>query len=215
MTDNERSVTTQAELDQAITGKVPRIVVLGGTPGNRLVVSGHSSVEAWGNSSVVAWGNSSVVAGKWTAVHKMRGHVGFIEGGVVIEWPTIRTPQDWCDYYGVRVTDGVALVFKGVNQEYQSPRGTAYIPLLEVEAPDWDGGAVECGEGLHFSPAPALTHEFLPTEWLRDRAVKYVACGVKLEDMAIHPNGAYPHKCKARRCLVLYECDRRGEPVTA
>ena len=39
-------------------------------------------------------------------------------------------------------------------------------------------------------------------------AVKYVACPVRLTDIAIHPDGDYPQKCKASRvCVPIYEVE--------
>jgi hypothetical protein len=122
----------------------------------------------------------------------------------------LRKPKEWCDYYGVAVKGGTATLFKALNVDFTSPHGLLYAPGSTVEAPDWDGGKQECGGGLHFSPAPAMAREF------HTGAIKYVACPVRLTDMAVHPYGEYPQKCKARRiCKPIYEVDVDGERVEA
>ena len=77
-------------------------------------------------------------------------------------------------------------------------------------APDWDGGEQECGKGLHFSPVPQMTLEFTKN------AEKFVACPVALLDMAVHADGIYPQKVKARGCCgPVYEVDIDGVAVMA
>ncbi|MCX6497555.1 MAG: hypothetical protein NTU93_01990, partial [Arthrobacter sp.] len=115
----------------------------------------------------------------------------------------------WCDWYGVRVTDGCATVFKAVNDTYRSPKGGDYTPGTTPAADDWDGGRAECGGGLHFSPTPTAAREFNP------EATRYVACPVCLSEM--RPPKAtddYPQKIKAARCAApCREVDEDGEPV--
>lgn len=84
-----------------------------------------------------------------------------------------------------------------------------YTPGTSPTAPDWDGGEAECGGGLHFSPAPAMTLEF------HSKAKKFVACPIKLKDIVVHPDGSYPHKIKAKGVTggKCYEVDREGKTV--
>jgi hypothetical protein len=118
----------------------------------------------------------------------------------------IDSPKDWCEYYGVAVKRGIAVLYKALNADFTSPHQFSYSPGTTPEAPDWDGGKQECGGGLHFSPSPAMAREF------HREAVKYVACPVALKDIAIHPNGDYPQKCKARAaCQPIYEVNEDGE----
>ncbi|MDR7257835.1 hypothetical protein J2X47_002015 [Sphingomonas sp. BE270] len=135
----------------------------------------------------------------WKASH--------IEGGkqTVID---LSTPADWCDYYGVPVQDGVATVYKAVGANYMSKWGADYTPGTMPQAPDWDGGARECGKGLHFSPSPRATHRFV------HRPTHYLECRIALEDMAVHFDGDYPEKCKAKGvCAPLIEVDVNGKPI--
>ncbi|GMW02615.1 MAG: hypothetical protein AMXMBFR84_37510 [Candidatus Hydrogenedentota bacterium] len=120
----------------------------------------------------------------------------------------ITTPSEWCLYYGVKVKNGMALLYKALDDNFMSPHGMSYAPGTTPVAPDWDGGKRECGLGLHFSPRPAMAREF------NDAATKYCGCWVKLTDMAIHPNGDSPQKCKARAVAKsCFEVDEDGEPM--
>jgi len=45
-------------------------------------------------------------------------------------------------------------------------------------------------------------------------ATKFLACPVVLSDIAVHPNGDYPQKVKARGCCgETYEVDIDGKRV--
>jgi hypothetical protein len=129
------------------------------------------------------------------------------DGGTQITITEPTTPREWCDYYGAAITDGYAILFKGVSNEFVSPRGAYYRPGTETLASDWDGGKEECGGGLHFSPHPAMTREF------NADAKKFVACLVPLSEIAVHPDGSCPNKVKARSCWNYYECDSMGVVV--
>jgi hypothetical protein len=101
-------------------------------------------------------------------------------------------------------------LFKGVKEDFFSPRGVSYAPGTTPSAPDWDGGKIECGGGLHFSPCPTMTLEFISSEECKH----FLACPVALADIAVHPRGQYPQKVKASGlALPCYEVDRRGKPV--
>jgi len=199
---------------------------------SRVEARGSSRVEAWGSSSVVAWGSSRVEAwgssrvvakgfvslslwGKATATLSLTCHA-FIHsdevqatGGKKTK-AIISTPKQWCDYYGVEVKNGIAVLYKAVGQEYCSNHDNAfkYTPGTMPEAPDWDEGKQECGKGLHFSPHPKMTKDFL------SHPSHYIACPVALKDMAIHPDGDYPQKCKAKRvCKPCWEVDEDGNAI--
>ena len=176
-------------------------------------------VEAWGTSSpsVVAWGFSSVYAKgavKGTATEKVTirttGKVA-ITGGIQIDvsWST---PREWCDFYGVRVVDDIAYVYKGVNDQYRSPHGGAYTPGTTPRINNFHKGLIECGPGaLYFSPHPRMTREFF------SNASKFLLCPVRLDEIAVHPNGDYPQKIGAAGCCgPVVECDEDGEiiPIT-
>jgi len=228
-------VRNQAELDKALTNPGSSIHCIGGGRfllwgnasavlwGNAsAVLWGNASAELRGNASAVLWENASAVlrgashahahdtvtvtAGPYTAVHQ-HSERAQITGGVVIQVPRPITAESWCAFYGVQVSDGVAIVFKAVRgDDYQSAHKVTYAPGTLPEAPDWDGGREECGGGLHFSPHPAMALSF------DEAAARFVACPVALADMRPPTlNDQYPEKVKARRvCQPIYEVDRRG-----
>ena len=138
-------------------------------------------------------------------VHLHKG--GKCEGGVQIEVKTPNTLQEWCEYYGAKIEGDCAVLYKGVGDTYLSPKGAIYTPGTETRAADWDGGKVECGKGLHFSPCAAMTLEF------NSQATKFVACLVPLSSIAVHPDGQYPQKVKAESCWNWHECDRFGDVI--
>ena len=71
-----------------------------------------------------------------------------------------------------------------------------------------NAGNVAIVIGLHFSPHPKMALDFNPT------AKRFVACQVKLSDIAVHPDGSYPQKIKAKGCCgPVVEVDRNGKPV--
>ena len=178
--------------------------------------SSQPRVEAWGSSQprVEAWGYAQLSA-KGAVTGTAAATVAVcVEGAAKINGghqTVVRrsTPEEWCAYYGVSVTDGVALVYKGVLDTWRSPHGADYTPGTVPVALDWDGGRRECGAGLHFSPTPRMTHAFI------SEPAHYLACPIRLEDIAVHADGAYPEKIKARGCCApVYEVDEDGEPVS-
>ena len=177
--------------------------------GSSHVVAWESShVVAWESSHVVAWESSHVVASLYVAVHR-HGTSPVVLGGTVIQVRRPTTLVEWAAFYGTPITDGQVLLYKAVRDDYRSYHGLLYEPGKIAEAPDWDGGAKECGGGLHFSPHPAMALEF-------DReATRFVACPVALEDCRPpSEDDAYPAKLKARRiCGPIVEVDRYGKPV--
>jgi hypothetical protein len=174
-----------------------------------VVARESAHVVAWGSAHVEARESAHVEASKWTSVRKMRSHSGLIEGGIVIVEPEIVTVEDWCAYHGVSVTNGVALLYKAVRDDYRSQYGFLYLPGSAVECTDWDGGAEECGGGLHFCPSPSTAFGF------DNEATKSLACPVAIADMRAPKEGdQYPIKIKAR-CTMgqIVEVDRDGKPV--
>ncbi len=193
---------------------------------------GVATVDAWGEARVHVWdattvraGGSAQVTARGSASVRLKGqasvqaseHVSVIRhgprtkasGGVVTEVPMrLETADEWCRFYGVEVQGGVATLFKAVDDAYTSQYGTAYTPGSQPEADDWDEGERECGGGLHFSPTPALALQFSP------RATRYVACPVRLADIAINGREANAGKVKARGvCAPVYEVDEQGQAL--
>ena len=190
------------------------------------VVAWESShVEAWGSSHVEARGSSHVEAdgaaslrvfdrvsgkaGRQVVIQK-HSKLTKIDGGIQIDVELPTTAADWCAWHGVKVVDGVAMVYKCVNDDFRSARGGDYTPGTIPAATDWDGGAKECGGGYHFSPSAAATRQFAS-------GPKFLACPVALTDMrAPKLDDSYANKIKAAKCCgPVVEVDIYGKPVKA
>jgi hypothetical protein len=229
------TVTTQAELDAAITAKAECIhidadgdfrcevsaslrfkiggkarfsVVARGSSQPHVVARGSSQphVVARGHSMLSIFGAVAIKAAK-TVYVLLRGKGAKVKGGIVRR-VKVSTPAEWCAYYGVEVKGKVAVLFKALNEDFRSPHGIAYSPGSTPVAPDWDGGKAECGGGLHFSPCPQMAREF------HESATRYCACPVALKDIAVHPDGQLPQKVKAKGCCApVWECDVDGKGI--
>ncbi|QFG04879.1 hypothetical protein SEA_NITZEL_53 [Mycobacterium phage Nitzel] len=115
-------------------------------------------------------------------------------------------PATWCDYHGVRVCDGIAYLYKAVNQQWTTDRGVDYSPGSTPEAPDWDPDWRDCGKGLHFCahPMQSLAYLGLPADEAR-----FLQVGVRLDELV-----PMDDKAKARRVVVpCIEVDRYGEII--
>ena len=193
MTDYLRIVRTQAELDQAIADKV-REVEIRSDAGVWIEVTacGSSTVTAYDSSTVRACGSSTVRARSRVAVHLHSGRVT-LDGGVLIDHTQEPTSAEgWCAWHDVEVIDGIATLYKAVDHAWTTDRGFDYSPGATPEAPDWRADG-RCGRGLHFSPFPVQSMAYFPT------ATRFVAVGVRLDELSpIIDPGATP-KCKARR----------------
>jgi hypothetical protein len=170
--------------------------------------SSQPRVVAWAYAQVSLFGKRiKATASANVAVLLHAGATA--EGGHQIT-VKLDTPAEWCEYYGVELKDGVAILYKALNGDFTSPYGASYAPGTVPLAPDWDGGARECGGGLHFSSSPMMAMSF------HESAVKFAGCPVALSDIVVHPEGQFPEKVKARGCCgPCFEVDRTGKPIVA
>jgi hypothetical protein len=228
---SERIVTTQAELDKAIKDKIDWIEIRS-EAGVWLEVTAYdsSTVRAYGSSAVRAYGSSAVraydsstvtaydsstvtaydsstvTASSHTAVHLHSGRV-LLKGGVVIDHTKIDLDDatTWADYHGVEIIDGVATVYKAVDDKYTTDRGFNYSPGATPSAPDWKAHR-DCGNGLHFGPTPGHALAYHP------EATKFMEAKVALADLVTLTGGTA--KCKAPKVVSpLVEVDIHGNRV--
>jgi hypothetical protein len=204
------------------------------------VLWGSSSAELWGSSRAVLWGSSSAVlresssAVLWESssaesfgytilqIHGGRAKAIATETVSVNLWDgatceggrqqvvKLESPTDWCCYYGARIVDDCAVLFKAVRDDYRSHHGVEYQPGSMPEDPKWDGKKGECraGGGLNFSPSPRAAKEF------DSNAVRFLECHVKLTDIVVHFGKTYPEKVTAKGVAKpLVEVDIDGESV--
>jgi hypothetical protein len=168
---------------------------------------GLAHVRAFGASVVRAGGQATIEAGDGVSV-TVHGTTVNVHGGRVTQAAVPQTAEEWCAHYGVTIEDGVAVLYKAVDDDFVSHHGTSYRPGTEPRATDWDGGQAECGGGLHLAPRPGLA---LPRSY---GARRFVACPVRVADIAIHANGLYLGTAKVPEvCAPVYEVDALGQPV--
>jgi hypothetical protein len=216
-----RIVTWGSSAPRIVTreSSAPRIVTWGSSaPRIETRESSAPRIETWESSApriqAFAWsmiqvkGDTLTGTAAETVCLNIRGS-SKIEGGHQ-QIVKLETPLDWCAYYGVRVEDGCAILYKAVGDGFMSQWGVRYAPGTMPKDEQWDGRKLECarGGGLNFSPTPHHTHEFVTNP------KHYLECRVKLDDLVIHWSGSCPQKVCAREVAApLVEVDINGEPV--
>jgi len=180
---------------------------------------GNSSVEAWGNSSVEAWGNSSVEAWENSSVEawenssvEARGNSQIakysddtilkVSGNArIVTLP--RTPKEYCDFYGIEVRDGQAILYKAVRQDLASFHDPSFQYVVgESKNQKCDPSPKrDCSFGLHVSHLPWAV-DFGKSETFGG-PFKVLECAVPLEKIVVPFNGT--GKVRASELTVLRE----------
>jgi hypothetical protein len=171
---------------------------------------GSATVHAYDSATVSAYDSAAVHAGGTVAVHLHSKRVA-VSGGVVIDVTSIdkHTSSSWCEWQGVEVEDGTAIVYKAVTDELKSGQGFAYPIGETVIDPHW-APTDACGAGLHFGPSPAHAERY------HDEATRFLACRIRLDEaVGISGSAGDTAKIKARSCDVLYEVDIHGRALAA
>ena len=204
-------VSTQAQLDALKPGEAAIVRAGFFTAYGSATVTAYDSatvtaydsatVRATGSATVTAYDSATVRATEYVAVHHLSQRAS-VTGGVIIR-PKTDTPADWCDFYGVDVKRGMAVLYKAVEDDWQGThkRGITYRPGDKPKAPDFSPVA-ECGGGLHLSPRP-----FMARTYCQD-ATHFVACKVRVADLILLGD-----KVKVPGCTVLHEVDEDGEAL--
>ena len=155
---------------------------------------GSATVTAFGSATVRAYDSATVSASAHVAVRVQSAHA-VASGGVIIDMSTLdlTNAASWCEHHGVEVVDGVATVFKAVDDSWTTSRGTDYSPGSLPTALDWRDDH-ERGGGLHFSPWPWQALEYHPG------ATRFVAAGVPIETLRPLVDGI--PQCKVPHVVV-------------
>lgn len=199
-----KRVKTQAEFDAAVKDGFGVDVTEGS-----FIASGSARVQASGFVHVRALGAATIKATKQVIVSLCLGYTGTATGGIQVKQKRPgKSIRAWAEHHGAEMEERYLIVYKGLNDDFASPKGASYKPGAAVIALDWDGGKQECGGGLHFSPRPDMTLEFHPG------AKRFVKCKVLAKDCRpSKPEDEYPHKIKARACGVVCEVDINGKEI--
>ncbi len=165
----------------------------------------QSHVVARGQSHVVAWEQSHVQCRSPYACVILKSITAKCIGRHIGDKPI--TPKEYLVACGVEIKNQFVTLYKSVRTDqisFHEP-GLKYDIGKETIALDWDAESKdECGKGLHLSPTVGQARSF-------NDAGTYLACRVKLQDMASLPAYAkYPDKIRARACTPLYRVDEDG-----
>jgi hypothetical protein len=134
------------------------------------------------SATIHAYGGTVIDASRYVAIH-------------------LHDPRTWCEYHGVPVSDGVALVVKCVDGDLmagQNHKPTMYPIGGTVSATDWDAGN-HCGNGLHFSATTAQAFGCFQGD--KRGSVRFLECSVDVGSMVVLSDD----KAKAPSCRVLRE----------
>jgi hypothetical protein len=167
---------------------------------------GSSTVTACDSSTVRACDSSTVRAGALVAVHLHSATVS-LTGGVILDHTKVNdfTAQEWCDYHGVEVKEGIATLYKAVNDAWTTDRGTDYSPGRLPSCDDFTDTDT-CGGGLHFGPTPVHALAYF------GRATKFLAVGVNVSEL--RPITGCTAKAKAPRVVrACVQVDINGREV--
>ncbi len=95
-----------------------------------VAAGGSAAVRAFGAAMVRARGNArSRRRGRGQRHPPFAGAV--VHGGAGHGRDPLHDPAEWCAYYGVEVDDGVAILYKAVDEEFSSYHGGSYRPGTE------------------------------------------------------------------------------------
>ena len=165
-----------------------------------------SRAELRGSSSAHAHNKTHVQASSLCAVFLHSSTVD-VSGGVILDHSNIKDMDGaaWCDYHGVKVTRGIATLYKAVNDKWTTERGTDYSPGKKPSCDDFED-TDSCGNGLHFGPTPRHARTYF------EQATKFVAVGVKVSEL--RPITGDTAKCKAPKVVrACVEVNIDGEAV--
>jgi hypothetical protein len=152
-----------------------------------------ATVRAYDSATVRAYGSATVRASQYTAIHQLSPRATITGTGHVITPPNLDgadTPT-WLSYHGIEPDeDGVVTLFKAVDDNWTTDRGTSYAPGATPEAADWRPDA-SCGGGLHFGPTVVHAMAY------HAGATKFVACPVLADEISVIDQ----QKVKAKRVV--------------
>ena len=174
-----------------------------------------ATVRASGSATVWAYDSATVSATQYVAVHLHSKRVTLDGDGHIIDVTDLNLtdPTAWANYNGLTIEtiDGhpYVEVYKAVNHQWTTNRGTNYAPGSLPEAEDWEP-TDECGHGLHFSQTPVHASRYHP------EATRWIRCGVRLDELVVITGWSrFPDKIKARRAVTpCVEVDINGREVT-
>ena len=172
----------------------------------------NSSVEAWGNSSVEAWENSSVVGQGNSQITKYSDSTSLkVSGNArIVTLPS--TPEEYCDFYGIEIRDGQAILYKAVRPDLRSFHDYDFqYAINETKKTNCDSSPLNaCSFGLHVS------HLLWALDFGRGRDFKILECSVPLDKIIVPLNASGRVRTSELRVLrevPLEECGTYGKTL--
>ena len=173
---------------------------------SRAELWGSSRAVLWESSSAHAYRNAKVTAAPLCAVFLHDSTVD-VSGGVVLDHTGVKDMDGpaWCAYHGVKVSRGIATLYKAVNDKWTTDRNTDYSPGSKPSCDDFSDIDC-CGGGLHFGPTPRHARTYFTS------ATKFLAVGVRVSEL--RPITGDTAKAKAPRVVrACVEVDIDGKEV--
>ncbi|MFB9283122.1 DUF7666 domain-containing protein [Pseudoclavibacter helvolus] len=194
-------------VQEVLQGGTVQEVWQGGTV--QEVLQGGTVQDLRGASIVLRAESGATIAkaGPWATIYVYGADVT-VDGGRIIDLSGVNEEdaETWCEFQGVTVEDGHALLYKAVNDDLKSERLFAYPVGETVICLDWTDDN-ECGGGLHVSPTPGTAHSYF------ERATRFLEVKVPLAEL--RPILGRVPKAKFRTGVVLREVTRDGGEVKA
>lgn len=182
----------------------------------------NARVEAWGNcivtardtSQVVARGNilarlygaATIDASSNTVVmtHRQASQAGAGPRHIAAGRPA--STAEWCEFFGVEMRDGTAILFQSVDADFSNEEarraGVAFAPGTIPRPP----GGVATGYVLR-----AASHPKLAKAEINPGGVRAIACPVRLDDIHFRAETPFETSVSFRGCCApVYEVDWDG-----
>jgi hypothetical protein len=178
----------------------------------------NATVHAWDNATVHAWDNATVRAGGNCIVIRTGKQKITKKGNAQIvnqsQKQTDRKLADWLELFNPPKQGKKIILFKRVSDVFKTQEKTPNETFWEIgktlEHPTWEPKTQECGPGKYHGCATAFDCDLFRS-LAHD---KYIAVAVDKKDIYVWPkNAGYPMKVGFRKCMVLHECNRRGEKI--
>ena len=156
-------------------------------------VWGGTIQDVWGSATIHLFGKSNIGIAKYPSVIICRnGYKQKIKGNstVINQSAENYTKKDFVELFGGR--EGTITLYKSVNPDTLCDFKTGKIRYevgKEVICPDWNPDkTVQCGNGLHLSPTPAMALSY--------NHGKVLKCEVDIKDFVVYSKDITKVRCK-------------------
>ena len=159
--------------------------------GYKVVARGNSQVVAWGNSQVVARGNVQI------AQYSDRAKLEVSGNARIVKLP--QTIQEYCEFNGITVKDGAAILYKAVRLDGRSFKDSSFFYAVGETVTNRCDPSVDdqCSYGLH------VAHLHWAIDFGRGHNFKIIECAVPMEKIIVPRDN--DGKVRTSELMVLRE----------